>query len=108
MREFGMELVLQLSKQEKNIKKIHDLGAILEECIKIDGDFENLKLECVTLTDYYVPTRYPDIAQFVDFTEVKAKEAYLLAKKIIEFIEQKLDGQDCTLTSVSSSSKIML
>ena len=79
-----------LISQGKNVKKIHDLGALLEECIKIDGDFENLKLECVTLTDYYVPTRYPDIAQFVDFTEEKAKEAYSLAETIFKFIEKKL------------------
>lgn len=79
-----------LISQGKNVKRIHDLGALLEECIKIDGDFEDLKLECVILTDYYIPARYPDIAEFVHFTEEKAREAYLLAKKIIEFIEQKL------------------
>lgn len=36
------------------------------------------------------PTRYPDIAQFINFTEEKAKEAYLLADKIVEFVKNKL------------------
>lgn len=79
-----------LINQDKNVKKIHDLGALLEECVKIDGNFEDLKLECITLTDYYAPTRYPDIAQFINFTEEKAKEAYLLADKIVEFVKNKL------------------
>lgn len=79
-----------LISQEKNIKKIHDLRALLEECIKIDQSFEHLRNECTALNVYYSPSRYPDISEFVDFTEEKAREAYLLAKKIVGFIEQKL------------------
>lgn len=75
---------------QKNIMKIHDLGAILEECISIDHGFENLRQECVTLTDYYVPTRYPDIIQFTEFNEAKAREAYMLAERIVEFVEGRL------------------
>lgn len=65
-----------LINQDKNIKKIHDLGALLEECIKIDGN-----LECITLTDYYAPTRYPDIIQFINFTEEKAKRSISLGRQ---------------------------
>lgn len=71
-------------------RKIHDLGALLQQCITQDPNFEVLKEECVTLTDYYAPTRYPDIAEYINFTEDKAKEAYQFARTIVEFIENKL------------------
>lgn len=72
------------------IKKIHDLGALLEECIKIDGSFSQLKEACASLTDYYAPTRYPDIGEFMDFTKDRAEEAERFAEKIIDFIQEKL------------------
>jgi len=78
-----------LISQEKNIKKIHDLRALLEECIKIDHSFELLRSACSTLNTYYAPTRYPDIAEFTNFTKEKAKEAYILAGKIVEFVKNK-------------------
>lgn len=80
-----------LIKQGKIIRKIHDLGALLEICIQEDKTFEVLREACATLTDYYAPTRYPDVAEFVDFTEEKAKEAYSLVKKIVSFVEEKLN-----------------
>ena len=78
--------------QEKNIKKIHDLRALIEECIKIDESFEQLRNPCVTLNAYYAPTRYPDIAEFIDFTQEKAQEAYLLAKEVVDFVKAKLES----------------
>lgn len=71
-------------------KKIHSLVALLEECKKINESFEQLRSECATLTVYYAPVRYPDIAEFSDITSEKAKEAYKFAKKIVEFVENKL------------------
>lgn len=79
-----------LISQEKNIKKIHDLRALIEECIKIDRSFEHLRNACVTLNGYYAPSRYPDISEFVHFTQEKAEEAYSLAEKIVEFVGKKL------------------
>lgn len=67
-----------LINNDKIPKKIHDLQALLNECIQIDNSFEVIKEECKTLTGYYAPTRYPDIDEFVDFTEEKAKEAFKL------------------------------
>lgn len=77
-----------LIRQGKDIRKIHDLGALLEECIKLNTSFEQLRPGCLILTAYYVQSRYPDIAEFIDFTEDKAKEAYQLAKEIVEFVEK--------------------
>lgn len=79
-----------LIKQGKDIKKIHDLGALLELCTGLDISFEQLRLGCLTLTAYYVQSRYPDITEFIDFTEEKAKEAYEFAEKIVKFVEDKL------------------
>jgi len=79
-----------LIKQGNDIKKIHDLGALIEECIKLDTSFEELREGSIILTAYYVQSRYPDIAEFIDFTEEKAKEAYILAEKIVKFVADKL------------------
>ncbi len=68
------------------------MRALLEECLSVDKSFEPLRDGCITINAYYAPSRYPDIAEFVDFTEEKAKEAYLLAKEIVGFIEEKLES----------------
>lgn len=79
-----------LISRDKNIKKIHDLRALLEECLIIDKSFEDLREQCSILTSYYAPARYPDVAEFVNFTEEKAQEAYDFAKHIVNFVEDKL------------------
>lgn len=79
-----------ISKSEP-IKKIHDLRVLVEVCINIDQDFENLREQCSTLNPYYAPTRYPDIGEFVDFTKEKADEAYQFAKEIVKFVKNKLE-----------------
>lgn len=79
--------------QGKDVKKVHDLGALLQECINIESEFETLRENCATLTDYYAPARYPDIGEFMDFNEENAKEAYGFAEKIVSFIEKKLSAK---------------
>ena len=79
-----------LINQEKSVKKVHDLGAILQECIGLDSEFEILREACATLTDYYAPARYPDIGEFMEFNEENAKEAYSFAENIVSFVEKKL------------------
>lgn len=73
-------------------KKIHSLVALLEDCKKFDVSFENIREKCATLTVYYAPVRYPDIAEFSDITNEKAQEAYQFAKEVVEFVEKKLQG----------------
>lgn len=79
-----------LISKDKVIKKIHDLRVLVEECILLDETFEELREECSTINPYYAPARYPDIGDYADFTEEKAKEAYLFAEKIVNFVEKKL------------------
>lgn len=79
-----------LIHQGKEVKKVHDLGALLQECINIKSEFETLREACATLTDYYMPARYPDIGEFMEFNEENAKEAYSLAENIVSFVEKEL------------------
>ena len=79
-----------LIHQGKTVKKVHDLGALLQECINIESEFETLREACATLTDYYAPARYPDIGEFMEFSEESAKQAYEFAEKIVSFVEKKL------------------
>ncbi len=79
-----------LIKAGKTAWRVHDLTALLEECITLDRGFEQLRDECATLTPYYTTTRYPDAAQFVEFTEHIAQEAYEFAEKIVTFVQEKL------------------
>ncbi len=74
----------------KKIAKIHDLGALRQLCKKSDEAFEELKVACATLTDYYAPARYPDIAQFITFSDRKANEALKLAQTVVRFVEQRI------------------
>lgn len=79
-----------LINHKKDVKKIHDLGALLQECININAEFEILREECATLTDYYAPARYPDIGEFMEFNEENAKQAYDFAEKIVNFVDKNL------------------
>lgn len=74
----------------KDIKRIHDLKALLQECVSIDSEFEIFKEECATLTDYYAPARYPDIGEFMHFSKGDADQAYKYAEKVVKFTHQKI------------------
>jgi len=40
--------------------------------------------------DYYIQTRYPDMGDFIDYTEEKARDALLRANAIVSFISSKV------------------
>ena len=51
------------------IRKTHNLTLILEQCIRIDGEFQFLqKKQADKLTDYAIDTRYPDTANSRNFS----------------------------------------
>lgn len=80
-----------LSKMGKEPPRIHSLVALLEECIKFDENFAELREQCSGLTVYYAPTRYIDLSEeFVSFSEDQAREAYKFAQEILEFVGRKL------------------
>lgn len=75
---------------KKKLRKIHDLLALLEDCITIDEDFEQLREFAEVLFPYYIETRYPIYEELVEFTREQAKEAYQRAEEIVSFVESKL------------------
>lgn len=74
----------------KPLRKIHDLAALVDDCIKIDKTFAILRKEAKILYSYYIESRYPDLGIFSTVTEAQAKEAFKSAEKIVIFIEKKL------------------
>jgi len=79
-----------LISKGKKAAKLHDLGVLLELCKETDQAFDGLKDACATLTDYYAPTRYPDIGEFMSFSRPAAVEAQKFAEKIITFVEERI------------------
>ena len=74
----------------KQLKKIHDVEALLESCLKIDSKFGALKRSAKILFPYYVETRYPLGEELVSFDKLKANEAYLAASEIVNFVEGRI------------------
>lgn len=46
-------------RNDGEVKRTHNLGEILKDCIKFDTEFEKIKDPCIDLTDYAIETRYP-------------------------------------------------
>lgn len=80
-----------LLKNGVTLRKIHDISALLEECIKVDISFETLRETILPIVDYYVQTRYPDMTEFMNYTEEKAEDALERAEKTAEFVRSKLE-----------------
>lgn len=76
----------------KNIvtPKIHDLVALNQACVKQDKDFEQLEEACNILSPYYLSTRYPDVAQFEEYSENQTKDVIEQTNKVVSFVRDKL------------------
>jgi len=99
---FSMVLVLQRISQLKSLKafvlsktgtlrKMHDLRALLEDCITTDQSFESLREKVLTVLPYYIETRYPMYEELVVFTKEMAEEAYEYAQDIYTFVNDKIN-----------------
>lgn len=71
------------------LKKIHNLKALLAYCVEFDSEFENLKNECELLNEYITVGRYPNDLPFEGIGENDAREAIEAADKIEEFVLEK-------------------
>lgn len=78
-----------LARGEK-LKKVHDLVMLLDGASKHDASFGRFRKEVALLSQYYIETRYPDIVDSDSQTEEQTIEAFSTAKKIVEFVEEKL------------------
>lgn len=80
-----------LLSQGKNVRKVHDIAALLEECGKFDATLLSLRDTLLPLVDYYIQTRYPDAGEFIGYTKEKADDALVRARKILDAIQQRFD-----------------
>ncbi len=69
--------------------KTHEIGELITKCESKDSDISLLKEEADKLTDYAVEIRYPD--EYFEPTLKEAKEAFEIAKKMREFILDKIN-----------------
>lgn len=68
--------------------KIHSLIQLLDQCIAVDLKLESLKDNVVFLNTFYIETRYP--GDYPSFSIKDAKEAYLAALRVKEFVLGKI------------------
>ena len=72
----------------KNVRKVHDLNALLTLCAETDKSFNELKLEVDYLNKFYIETRYP--ADIPSFTADEAEKAVETALRMEELVLKKI------------------
>ena len=68
--------------------KTHEIGELITICENKDSEISVLKEEADKLTDYAIEVRYPD--EWFEPTLHDAKESFEIAKKIKEFVLNKI------------------
>lgn len=68
--------------------KTHEIGELITKCESKDKEISRFKEEADKLTDYAIEIRYPD--DWYEPTLNEAKEAFDIATKIKEFIQNKI------------------
>ncbi len=79
-----------LISKEVNVAKIHDLVMLNQKCSELEAEFTVLEPSCDMLSPYYLSSRYPDIAQFEEYSENQTKDAVDQATKIVDFVKSRL------------------
>lgn len=72
--------------------KTHEIGELITKCESRDKELSVLKEEADKLTDYAVLVRYPD--DWFEPSRTEAKEAFEIAKRIREFVQNRLNLAD--------------
>lgn len=65
--------------------RIHELPKLLDECVKINKNLENLRDSCELLAGFYVETRYPP--DIPNYTKEEIERAFAQAKNVKKKIE---------------------
>jgi len=71
--------------------KTHKIMELLDLCATVDPSFPDELQDADNLTDYAVEIRYPDV--WLEPTREDAKEAFDTAKKVREFVLEKLKAR---------------
>jgi len=74
-----------------NLRKIHKLLVLAQECEKIDQNFKKYRESLELLDQYYASTRYTDLAigdtlPYEQYDKVMAKEALDIAEQIYQSV----------------------
>jgi len=77
-----------LACNELHVRKVHDLGVLIEDCKNIDPSFEELQDDARFLDQFYTESRYPD--DYIESSREDAEGGYEAAKRIKEFILSKI------------------
>lgn len=80
-----------LLSKRKSLRKVHDLGALLEDCTHIDTRFERLRSIIASLAAYYITTRYPVYEDLAQFSEEQARRAFTDASTVVAFVEKHIE-----------------
>lgn len=74
--------------------RIHNLTDLLAQCITVDANFAQFVVECATVDQYYIPTRYPSGIPggptSTPPTDKHAQKAIDAAKRILQFVSSLL------------------
>lgn len=79
-----------LAFNKKSIPKSHDIQLLIEQCIEIDQDFEELYDIGMNLTPFATFFRYPGHIIEPDIEDVN--EAIIIAEKIFHFVKNKTNS----------------
>lgn len=94
--EKGLKALIMQLKHE--IPRTHDLVKLHNEVKGTIALSADELAELSVVSQYYVTARYPNAGvetPSLSFTEVQARRAYELARKICEFVKREIEGHDC-------------
>lgn len=92
----GVEKALKgfLRTKRESVPKTHALEELLVLCRQIDPGFLKLQDACITLDQYYIPTRYPDVLPGSSSeglpTKKDAEKAVKLFREALAWIQKKM------------------
>ena len=76
-----------LLSKEITIPRIHDLVTLNHQCLNVRTEFKDLEEDCRLLSSYYISSRYPDVAEFEEYSEDQSEEAVQSAEKIVNIVK---------------------
>ncbi len=62
-----------------------------QRCSETEPEFEILEESCNILSPYYLSSRYPDVAQFEEYSNKMAEDAVKQAERVLAFVKSKLE-----------------
>ena len=79
--------------QSNEYPRIHKLVDLLGKCQLLNPDFSQFLTDCITVDQYYTPTRYPDGIPGGKPegmpSDAEAEEAIAAAEKILRFVREQ-------------------